>query len=68
MQENNNLPNNNDEFVIGQGFEVSEYTQSTAKSKKRKSKKSGAKVVKGVIWVLAIIIVSVGIDTAKIST
>lgn len=66
MQENNNLPNNNDEFVIGQGFEVSEYTQSTAKSKKRKSKKSGAKVVKGVIWVLAIIIVSVGMAVAVI--
>ena len=66
MQENNNLPNNNDEFVIGQGFEVSEYTQSTAKSKKRKSKKSGAKVVKGVIWVLAIIIVSVGMAVSVI--
>lgn len=66
MQENNNLPNNNDEFVIGQGFEVSEYTQSTAKSKKRKSKKSGAKVVKGVIWVLAIIIVSIGMAVAVI--
>lgn len=66
MQENNNLPNNNDEFVIGQGFEVSEYTQSTEKSKKCKSKKSGAKVVKGVIWVLAIIIVSVGMAVAVI--
>lgn len=66
MQENNNLPNNSDDFVIGKGFEVGEYTPDTKSKKSGKRQKSGVKVVKGVIWVLAIIVVSIGLAVAVI--
>ena len=66
MQENNNLPNNSDDFVIGKGFEVGEYTPDTKSKKSGKRQKSGIKVVKGVIWVLVIIVVSIGLAVAVI--
>lgn len=53
-----NTSNDFDEFVIGQGFSVSEYQTENEKTKKSRRKSNG--VLKSVIWVLCIIIVSVG--------
>lgn len=68
MQENNknNIENTeNDDFVIGKGFEVGEYDpQYKTKAKRKKNK--GLRALKGVIWVLAIIVVSVGLAVSVI--
>lgn len=50
-----------DEFVIGKGFEVDQEVIKADKKKRSKSKKGMNPVLKSVIWILAIIIVSVGI-------
>lgn len=51
---------NNDDFVIGQGFSVSEYVPMEEKPSK-KVKRKGKGTLKSLIWVLCIIVVSVGI-------
>ena len=58
---NENPTNSTDDFVIGKGFEINENTE-TDKPKKSKNKRSGGhSILKTVIWVLCIIIVSVGL-------
>jgi len=58
--EQNNTSIENDDFVIGQGFSVSEYVPPEDK-KDKKDKKKGKGTIKSIVWVLCIIIVSVGI-------
>lgn len=48
-----------DDFIIGQGFAVSEYVPAEENAKKGKRKSKGT--IKSIIWVLGIIVVSVGI-------
>ena len=58
---NENPTNSTDDFVIGKGFEINENTE-TDKPQKSKNKHSGGhSILKTVIWVLCIIIVSVGL-------
>ncbi len=57
--QNNNFNINDDDFIIGKGFNVEEPEQNK-KGKRRKSKK-GATVVKNIIWIICIIVVSVAL-------
>ena len=61
MEENKNLQNSNseDEYVIGKGFELNDIP-SSSDNKKKKKKKSGG-IIKTIIWILSIIIVSLGL-------
>ena len=60
-QENNSITNQADDFVIGRGFEINANTEAD-KPQRRKSKHSGGhSIVKTLVWVLCIIIVSVGL-------
>ena len=64
MNDNKNLNNinNDDDYVIGKGFELQDISSNSAntKSKKKKKKKSGG-ILKTIIWILSIIIVSLGL-------
>lgn len=64
MNDNKNLNNinNDDDYVIGKGFELQDISNNSAntKSKKKKKKKSGD-ILKTIIWILSIIIVSLGL-------
>lgn len=60
-RENSGSANSADDFVIGRGFEIDENNQSD-KPLRRKSKHSGGNsIVKTLVWVLCIIIASVGL-------
>ncbi len=56
--QNNNFNMNDDDFVIGKGFNVSE--PETKNSKKKRAKK-GSTIIKNIIWILSIIVVSVAL-------
>lgn len=55
-----------DDFVIGKGFTVSEYSTEKNGGNKKKRRKRGANAVKNIIWVLAIVVISCGIAFAAI--
>ncbi len=58
---NENPTNSTDDFVIGKGFEIDKNTE-TDKPKKSSNKSSGGhSLIRSIIWVLCIIIVSVGL-------
>ena len=60
-RENSGSANSADDFVIGRGFEIDENNQSD-KPLRRKSKHSGGhSIVKTLVWVLCIVIASVGL-------
>lgn len=50
-----------DEFIIGKGFEVDQEVIKADKKKHKKSKKGMNPILKSIIWILSIIIVSVGL-------
>lgn len=54
---------NADEFVIGKGFNVGDYEGGTApaENKKRKKYSKGRGVVGGIVWIVAIVVVAVGL-------
>lgn len=58
---NENPTNSIDDFVIGKGFEIDENTETDKPKKSKKKRSSGHSLIKTVIWVLCIIIVSVGL-------
>ncbi|MBQ6885197.1 MAG: endolytic transglycosylase MltG [Clostridia bacterium] len=57
--QNNNFNINDDDFIIGKGFNVQEPEQNK-KGKRRKGKK-GVSVIKNIIWIVCIIVVSVAL-------
>ena len=64
MEENKNIPKSendteNDDFVIGKGFRLEENEEQPQKHVKRKKK--GSSTVKNIIWIIAIVVVSVGL-------
>ena len=64
MEENKNIPKSendteNDDFVIGKGFRLEENEEQPQKHVKRKKK--GSSTVKNIIWIIAIVLVSVGL-------
>lgn len=56
--QNNNFNMNDDDFVIGKGFNVSE---PDTKNRKNKKAKKGSSIIKNIIWILSIIVVSVAL-------
>jgi len=62
MADNFNNLNSDDDFIIGKGFEITpaEEKKPEQKGKKRKKKKQNS-VLKSIIWILSIVIVSVGL-------
>ncbi len=56
--QNNNFNINDDDFVIGKGFNVSE---PETKAHKKKRAKKGSSIIKNIIWILSIIVVSVAL-------
>lgn len=63
--QNNNFNINDDDFIIGKGFNVDESNQKSAKKRTRKSKKIST-VIKNIIWIISIVVVSVGLAAAVI--
>lgn len=57
----NENDNGDDAFIIGKGFSVDEEVVKTDKKKRRRSAKGMNPVLKSIIWILSIIIVSVGL-------
>ncbi len=51
---------NDDDFIIGKGFELEIQEEKPKKQKKNKAKKQNS-AVKSIVWILSIIIVSVGL-------
>lgn len=60
-QENGGFTDTTDDFVIGKGFEIGENAEEDNPSKKRKKHSGGHSLIKTLVWVLCIIIVSVGL-------
>ena len=52
--QNNNFNVNDDDFIIGKGFSVSEPDQNKKGNKRRRKK--GLTVIKNVIWILSIFV------------
>ncbi len=63
MDENNlnNIPDveSDDDFIIGKGFNLEQYDQEKPAKKRKKKKSKG--VLGGIIWIIAIIVVSVAL-------
>ena len=57
---------NDDDFIIGKGFNVDEPEQKGKKKRGKRKAKNGNSVVKNVIWIACIIIVSVGLGVTCI--
>lgn len=57
----NENDNGDDAFIIGKGFSVDEEVVKADKKKRRRSAKGMNPVLKSIIWILSIIIVSVGL-------
>lgn len=61
MDENRmNFQENDDDFIIGKGFSVDEETE-YLKDKRKRKKKKGNSAIKSVIWIVSIVVVSVGL-------
>ena len=62
LEERQEADNSSDDFVIGKGFEIDGGENGDNKGKKKKGRHSAGKnIIKTVIWILCIIIVSVGL-------
>lgn len=62
LEEKQEADNSSDDFVIGKGFEIDGGENEDNQGKKKKGRHSAGKnIIKTVIWILCIIIVSVGL-------
>lgn len=62
LEERQEADNSSDDFVIGKGFEIDGGENGDNKGKKKKGRHSAGKsIIKTIIWILCIIIVSVGL-------
>ncbi len=67
MEDKNNIPQsgngnfNEDDFVIGKGFQLETEEEKNKKEKKQKKKKKKSSALKNIIWIFSILIVSFGI-------
>ncbi len=60
-RENLNPISGDDDFIIGKGFQFETPKENSPKKKKHKKQKSSHSAVKSIIWILSIIIISVGL-------
>ena len=58
---NENPTNSTDDFVIGKGFEIDKNTEMDKPKKSSNKSSGGHSLIRSIIWVLCIIIVSVGL-------
>ncbi len=63
--QDNNFNINDDDFIIGKGFNLEDPQPQKVKKRGKRAKKSVA-VVKNIIWILCIIVVSVGLAATAI--
>ena len=63
--QNNNFNINDDDFVIGKGFDINE-SQNTDNKKRAKRAKKGGSTLKNIIWILCIVIVSVSLAATAV--
>lgn len=59
--ENNNFKFNDDDFVIGKGFNLEQSQPKSEKKRRKKGKKKGVKILKNLIWIICTLAVSVGL-------
>ena len=57
---NFNSNGNDDDFIIGKGFALDE-NEEFLKDKKKRKKKKGHSAIKSIIWIVSIIVVSIGL-------
>jgi len=60
-EDNNSTNTEQDDFVIGQGFTVSEYEEASEPVAKKKSGRKSGGTFKSLAWILCIVVLSVGI-------
>ena len=60
-QENGGFTDTTDDFVIGKGFEIGENAEEDKPQKKKSKHSGGHSLIKTLVWVLCIVIVSVGL-------
>ena len=65
VMENNNFNINDDDFIIGKGFNLEEPEQNDKKKRGKRAKKGGS-AVKNIIWILCIVVVSVALAATAI--
>lgn len=64
--QNNNFNINDDDFIIGNGFNVEEPEQNKKGKRAKRRAKKGNSVLKNIIWIVCIIAVSVGLGVTCI--
>ena len=64
--QNNNFNINDDDFIIGKGFNVDEPTQNKKQKRGKRKAKKGGSVLKNIIWIICIIVVSVGLGVTAV--
>ena len=64
--QNNDFNINDDDFIIDKGFSIGEPEQPEKHGKRAKRSKKGGSVIKNVIWILCIVVVSVGLAVTAI--
>ncbi len=64
--QNNNFNINDDDFIIGKGFNVEESNSKKNKTRMRRKSKKSVSVIKNIIWVVSIVVVSVTMGIALV--
>lgn len=64
--QNNNFNINDDDFIIGKGFNLTESEEKNIKRRGRRGANKGKSLLKNIIWILCIIIVSVGLAATAV--
>ncbi|MGN1319795.1 MAG: endolytic transglycosylase MltG [Acutalibacteraceae bacterium] len=59
--QDNNFNINDDDFIIGKGFNVEEPQSEEKRKHGKRAKKGGNSTIKNIIWIICIIVVSVGL-------
>lgn len=59
--QDNNFNINDDDFIIGKGFNVEEPQAEEKRKHGKRAKKGGNSTIKNIIWIICIIVVSVGL-------
>ncbi len=64
--QNNNFNINDDDFIIGKGFNVDEPTPNKRQKRSKRNAKKGGSVLRNIIWIVCIIAVSVGLGVTAV--
>lgn len=64
MDDNSNIKqplNDDDDFIIGKGFQLDDDSELDKRTRKKHSNRSGNSIAKSIVWILSIIVISVGL-------